>query len=231
MLIRKDSIEALLTKSKQQLEDIIREYQLSLNKQNISDILKVDIKNYCENIRSILDYLAHEIHDKYCSASTRTNYYFPILPDNRQFAARMSQWYPSLNSSNNAIYSYLETIQPYNPQCAWLGEFNKINNENKHGDLVEQTKTQSERITAKSNSGKSSVSWSPQNVQFGSGVYINGVHVNPKTQIPEPSPNQTVMKVIWVDFIFAEINRSAISLLKKTYNGVSKIYEDLENII
>ena len=231
MLTRKDSIEALLSKSKQQFEDIIREYQLSLNKQNISDILKVDIKNYCENIRSILDYLAHEIHDKYCSTSTRAKYYFPILPDNEQFAARMSRWYPSLISSNNSIYSYLESIQPYNPNCAWLGEFNKVNNDNKHADLVEQTKTQSERITAKSNSSKSSVTWSPQNVKFGSGVYINGVPVNPKTQMPEPSPNQTVTKEIWVDFIFEGINISAISLLKKTINGVVKIYEDLENII
>ncbi len=231
MIARKSQIDALLLRAQNQLADIAEEYKSSLTNQNISNILKVDIKNFCENLRSVLDYLSHEIHELYCSSSSNSRFYFPILPDNYQFTSRMNQWFPSLSTKNIAIYSFLESIQPYQPNYKWLGDFNKVNNENKHGSLVQQTRKETIKITAKSNLGGGSVTWAPKNVKFGLGVYINGVPVNPATQMPIPSPTQTVTKTIWVDFIFDGINQSALKLLIDSFTGISNIYKKLEAMI
>jgi len=231
MLLRKSQIDALLLKSKSQLADISEEYKNSLTNQNISNLLKVDIKNFCENLRSVLDYLAHEIHEQYCSSSSNSRFYFPILSDNSQFISRMNQWFPSLSTKNIAIYSFLESIQPYQPNYKWLGYFNKVNSENKHGSLVQQTRKETTTITAKSKLRGSSVTWKPENVRFGSGVSLNGVPVEPTTQMPVPSPIQTISKTIWVDFIFDGINQSSLKLLNDSFVGISHIYKKLEEII
>ena len=231
MLIRKSQIEALFLRAKKQLADITEEYKNSLANQNISDLLKVDIKNFCENLRSVLDYLSHEIHELYCFSSSNSRFYFPILPDNSQFTSCMNQWFPSLSTNNVAIYSFLESIQPYQPNYKWLGDFNKVNNENKHGSLVQQTREETIKITAKSTLSGGSVTWIPKSVKFGSGVYINGVLVNPVTQMPIPSQTQTLTKTIWVDFIFDGINQSALNLLNDSFAGISNIYKKLEAMI
>lgn len=231
MITRKSQIDALLLRAQNQLTDIAEEYKNSLANQNISNLLKVNIKNYCENLRSVLDYLSHEIHELYYSSSSNSRFYFPILSDNSQFTSRMNQWFPSLSTKNIAIYNFLESIQPYQANYKWLGDFNKVNNENKHGSLVQQTRKETIKITAKSTFGGGSVTWIPKSVKFGRGVYINGVPVNPVTQMPIPSPTQTVTKNIWVDFVFDGINQSALKLLNDSFTGISDIYKKLEATI
>ena len=231
MIVRKSQIDALLLKSKNQLDDISEEYKNSLTNQNISNLLKVDIKNFCENLRSVLDYLAHEIHEQYCSSSSNSRFYFPILSNNSQFTSRMNHWFPSLSTKSITLYSFLESIQPYQPNYTWLGYFNKVNTENKHGSLVQQTRKETTTITVKSNLVGSSVTWNPENVKFGSGVSLIGIPVDPTTQMPIPSPTQTVTKTIWVDFIFDGINQSALKLLNDSFVGISHICKKLEAII
>ena len=125
------------------------------------------------------------------------------------------------------IYNYFESIQPFNSGNEWLGHFNKVNNENKHGTLVEQTRHEEvKKITAKSPVG-GEVSWDPSSVTYGSGVFIHGVQVDPATHLPEPSTHQTIEKTIWVDFRFLGINVSALSLIKNTLSGVEKISMEL----
>jgi hypothetical protein len=194
-------------------------------------LLRVDIKNYLENLRSVLDYLAHEIHEKHCSLSKNKKYYFPILPDVERFNVNMGKWFPSLEVDNSKIYSYLESIQPYNLAYRWIGQFNTVNNENKHNSLVEQTKRQDVEITAKSVDWGTSVSWHPKYVTFGQGVSINGVPISPATQMPIQSPKHIVTKTIWVDFIFDDIDISALRLLNESINGITDIYKKIELLL
>jgi hypothetical protein len=229
---RDAEINALFTKASKQLTEIRAEYKKSLDAQNVTDLLKVEIKNFFENLRSVLDYSAHSIREKYCpSANPRTRFYFPILPNINSFTSQMNNWYPNLSSSCPDIYNYLESIQPYNSGSEWLGHFNKVNNENKHGNLVEQTRHEEvKRITAKSHVG-GEVSWDPSSVKFGSGVFIHGVQVDPATQMPEPSTHQTIEKTIWVDFKFSGINVSVLSLIENTLSGVEKISKEVKKHI
>jgi hypothetical protein len=122
------------------------------------------------------------------------------------------------------LWNYLESVQPYKAAYAWLDKLNRVNNENKHENLIEQTRTEIQRVNVSFGSG--SVSWNPGAVKFGPGVFIGGVPVNPNTQMPVPHPSQKIDRIIWVDFKFDGINESALALLKESLKGVSKISTD-----
>lgn len=220
--MRKDDINALLKRSAGDFEVLSGKYQQCLHEKTISSDLKIDIKNLAGNIRSVLDYIASNIRDSYCpSAKLNVRFYFPILPDVASFNGQCTKWYPGLQNSCPDLWKYLESIQPYHKDYEWLEHFNRLNNENKHESLVEQTRIETKRINVKFGSGV--VSWNPDAVKFGSGVSIGGVPVNPATQMPVPHPSQTVEVVTWVDFQFDGISVSALVLLKNSLEGVSEI--------
>lgn len=224
---RKASIEALLKRCDTDLSTIEQAYKDSLHDQQVRANLQVDIKNFCENLRSVLDYLANDIRETHCPGADPTaRFYFPIFDKKSVFDGQAKKWYPGLDTTIPALWSYLDSIQPYQQGCAWLGTFNRINNENKHGSLVAQTRTQTEQIRVSMPGG--SVTWTPQNVRFGAGVYIGGVPVNPATQMPVPHPSQTVERIIWVDFQFQGENVSALGLLQQALTGVRKISGDIQ---
>jgi hypothetical protein len=221
-MTRQLDIAALLTKAEQQLVDIMKEYDASLHAKTIHAALKVEIKNYCENLRSVLDYLAHGIREKYCpSENPKDIFYFPITPDVKQFTGQVARSYPGLQNANVAVWNALEKCQPYQPNCVWLGHLSKVNNENKHGALVAQERHETEQVKADFSSG--SVSWNPAQVRFGSGVRIGGVPVDPSTQLPVANDRLKVTKTTWVDFHFQGIGVSAIALLRDALPGVKAI--------
>ncbi len=228
---RMDDVAALLKRCKSDFASVKSEYENSLHAKCISADLKISIKNLSENLRSVLDYLAHDIRETFCpNASAKQRFYFPIAQDPSRFEGQMEKFYPGLKEGSPDLYGYLESIQPYHKKYAWLGQFNRLNNENKHDSLVEQTRTERERVTVKSDSG-ARVSWSPQNVKFGRGVSIGGVPVNPATQMPVPHPCQTVERTIWVDFRFQGIEISALGLLTAVVKGVSDIVEHVKDLL
>ena len=193
---RKADVEALLGRADKSLPRIISMYKDSLNKKGIDSDLSIDIKEYFSHLKSVLDYLAHDIVDKYChNADPKDRLYFPIRDNHRAFEDIMKKSYPDLQTNSKKVYDYLESIQSYQKnENEWLKHFNKLNNENKHDRLVPQTRTETERVNVKTESG-AEVDWKPKNVKYGLGVSIGGVPVNPQTQLPNPSTTQTV--TIW----------------------------------
>jgi hypothetical protein len=225
-------VQALLAEAAKQLGEVENKYQLSLTEKHVSLDLKVKIKNLCENLRSVLDYLACDIRETKCSQPQENErFYFPILQSKEQFESRMKEWFPSLDSAALDLWSYLESIQPYHGSgTEWLGEFNRVNNENKHSALVEQTKTENERVIATTSNG-SSMEWSPQNVRYGNGVSIFNVPVDPYTQLPVPHPSLEVKRIVWVDFYFEGIDKSVMVLLKQATSGISQIAGKISELL
>lgn len=222
MANRKADVNALIARSERDIVDVRSAYEKALHDHVISAELRIDIKNLCGNLRSVLDYLAKDIREKHCpNASPNARFYFPILSGANQFQGQMSNWFPGLQANCIDIWNYLESVQPYHPAFEWLGNFNHINNENKHESLVEQTRIENQRVNVSFGGG--SVSWDPSAVSFGPGVFIGGVPVNPNTQMPVPDPSQEVQRIIWVDFRFDGIDESAITLLEKSLEGVKRI--------
>ncbi len=229
--MRTKSVNALLQRADTQFASIRGIYDKSLHEKHVDDALKVDIKNLCENLRSALDYVAHDIREIHCpSAGASDRFYFPILPDPTKFTQMTGQWFPGLLTAAPKVFQFLESVQPYQNGYSWLGLFNRLNNENKHGDLVEQSRTETHHIKVAMQSG-GSVSWNPGSVKFGGGVFIGGVPVNPATQMPIPHPSQTVERVIWVDFRFSGIDASALGLLAEATKGVKAITEGIYAVI
>lgn len=228
---RKIDIEALLKRATTTLQKIRSEYDSSLHSKTVSADLRIDIKDYFSNLRSILDYIAHDIVDNYCpNANPKNNLYFPIRADQHAFVAEMSRSYTDLITNNRKVYDILENLQPFKKdENKWLTFFNKLNNENKHEKLVAQIRTETKNVTV-TGSGGGSVSWGP-GVIFGSGVSVMGVPIDPRTQLPIPNNIVKTEIVTWVDFHFEDINVSAIWLTTESLKQISQIYSDLKNEI
>jgi len=229
-MARTDNIAALLAKAEDQLRRIEAEYAKSLDAKAVDPQLQIDIKNACENMRSALDYIAHDIRERYCpTASAKARFYFPILTDAKTFEVKLNEWFPGLRKAAPGVAAVLEGVQPFQSAHEWLGQFNEVNNDNKHGDLVEQVRTERPE-TKVTSAGGGQVSWGP-GVKFGSGVSIMGVPVDPRTQLPVPHPSIKVERITWVDFQFAGIGTSALGLLKKALAGVREIESKIRPLL
>lgn len=219
---RSKSIDALLSKSDNDLVILKKDYDAALQAKNISEEIKIDIKNIFENLRSALDYLAHDISEQLATSHPKI-LYFPIRQSVAEFSATMTKDYPGVEGNNAEIYSILEQAQPYNNP--WLGKFNKLNNNNKHQKLVEQTRMESKRVSVTSPGG-GGVSWGP-GVTFGGGVSVMGVPIDPRTQLPV-SNNQVKTEItIWVDFKFEENGESVLPFIQQSIVEVRNIHEQI----
>jgi hypothetical protein len=220
---RATSIEALLRKSQTLFADLKLAYKASLHEKHVREDLKVDIKNLFENLRSCLDYLAHDIFETHCpSVKTPDRLYFPIRSTAVEFNQVISRDFPGLQAINADIYGILESVQPY--RDPWLGQFNRLNNDNKHQDLVEQTRTESQQVTVSRGGG--AVSWGP-GVTFGGGVSVMGVPIDPRTQMPVPNNVMQTQVITWVDFHFKENGMSVLPFVDTSLKNVEKICHDL----
>jgi hypothetical protein len=226
---RKSDIESLLERLHKSLQKITSEYKNSLTIKTVSAELRIDIKDYFSNLRSILDYLAHEIVDNYCpNANPKNNLYFPIRSDLNAFEVEMSKSYPDLITNNKKVYDILKNHQPFeNEENKWLIFFNKLNNQNKHEKLVAQTRNETKNVTVTGKDG-GSVSWG-SGVKFGNGVRVMGIPIDPNTQLPIPNNIVKIEIVTWVDFQFEGINVSALWLTKESLIQITKIYNDLKS--
>ena len=81
---RRKNIDALLSKSEKDLSTLKTDYDAALRVKNISEEIKIDIKNIFENLRSAHDYLAHDISDQ-MATSQPTKLYFPIRQSSAEF--------------------------------------------------------------------------------------------------------------------------------------------------
>ncbi len=224
---RAASIEALLKKARTDFAELRSTYEASLSEKHVREELKVSIKNIFENLRSCLDYLAHDIFETHCSAHTKPKrLYFPIRQTAQEFASAINNDYPDLSSNSQPVVDVLDGVQPY--RDPWLGDFNKLNNHNKHQDLVEQTRTESRRVTV--SRGQGSVSWGP-GVTFGGGVSVMGVPIAPNTQMPVPNTVANTEVVVWVDFRFQEIDQPVLYVIERSIKNVEKIYRDLNALL
>lgn len=225
---RSKSIEALIIKSRKDFEELKYEYQRSLDKKTILEELKIDIKNIFENLRSCLDYLAHDINEGCINIKPKPKLYFPVRQTKKEFDNTIATDFPDLQKIKPEIYNILESIQPYCDN--WLGNFNRLNNNNKHQDLQEQTRTESRFVNVTSKKLGGSVSWGP-GVTFGNGVSVMGVPIDPRTQMPIPNKQVNTLVTIWINFLFTENNESVLPFIEKSINKIDDICKEVKKYI
>jgi hypothetical protein len=220
---REKSIRALIAKAQKDFQTLRQDYDQSLHQQAISEELKIDIKNIFENLRSCLDYIAHDIFESCNIGKTAGKLYFPIRQSKKEFDQAVSKDFPNLQTINTDVYNILEGVQPYHDD--WLSKFNQLNNNNKHQDLAEQTKLESRHVRVTSPQG-GGVSWGP-GVRFNGSVSVMGVPIDPKTQLPIPNNQVKTEITIWVDFKFKENGESVVLFIRQSIENIEKIFMKL----
>jgi len=253
---RTEQIQSLLAVSKQQLSRIEESYNSSLHKKSIDPELQILIKNYLENLRSALDYLAREILENILLEEKNKKVYFPITKKNQSFndfKSLIGKYLPRLDSIRKDIFDALEKIQPYHDDYEWLADFAILVNNYKHQDLTPQEKIEIERVSIKDKCG-GEVQYSPGIFNPNGGITIRpgqsliisaggnvtvapgqssvmGKRIDPMTQLPENPGELEVKRIIWVDFTFEKINKSALRFLRQAYSGIKQIIVDISNLM
>lgn len=185
-----------------QWPQIMAGYEEGLSKREVSPRTGVIIKNFCENLRSALDWLAEEIRET-CGISGPRRIYFPVFSSRAEFDNKMKEWFPGLDTKYPEVWQYLLDMQPFSPNGEkWLREFNEINNENKHFDLVVQTSN--EAPVGSSAAG-----------DLGPIVLLEGSKEDGT----------------WVEFRFSEIGKNALALLHSAVVGVRYHTEEILDLL
>jgi len=234
---RKDSIDALLLRSKKILEEIESFYDKNKKEKIISDDLKTNVMFCILCLHSVLHYLSREIIEM--SDIKRTdkelrNLSFPIRSNTMDFRGFMSANYTRLDSISPELYKYLESIQPYqNTLNQWLSEFNKLANEHKHNDLVPQIKESIPVIDF----GGPIVSGGF--VSISKGAFVNGKIVKksfviepnkkPPVEAKEYFENLTVYD--WEEIIFETNSKPVLQSLIIVHSNIDKIYQKIKTLL
>lgn len=234
-----EQIDAMLEVASEQLEKIRAEYDQSLRAKSVSPKLSVYIKNYLENLRSPLDYIASEICVNILSLSTSHRTYFPIACENdTTFTKHMNKYLPNLDTTNATLFSAIQELQSYKSNgCTALPKLSKLVNENKHRQLSTQTKTVSRGLEIKFPGG-ASISMGPgASISGGGMISSGGGWFSPAGgTISGDSPanmGQNIQQTVtqWVSFSFTETGNEVLSLLEACQSDVEKVVEKVTPLL
>lgn len=227
------SIDALLGSCESQLRDIEGQYQRSLRAKAIDPRLQVSIKNFLENLRSALDYLAVGIWERHESnlMHKRPLVYFPICSTPDKFTEHMKKTFPHVVSRAPSLYRKLELVQPYcRPENGWLLDFVTLCNENKHQRLTPQV---ADTITLLRGPGGANIARMEGSgrIIFEEGNVVQGIPIEPGVLDKNSTPQDldTSLSVRrWTEFKFQLVNsQSALEFLEECLVGIRHMVSDL----
>ncbi len=235
--MRKDPVIALIEHAKNALDRIREQYGKALNAKAIPTSLVIDIKNYMENLRSALDYIAHDIYEAkihpYRISTGKQEVkriYFPYGRNENDFKSSLGSSLPELKTISPDLYDIIEEIQSHKTGDNWLCDFCSILNEEKHNTLTPQTKEEKRGLNIEF-SGGAGIKMGPGAVIAGSGFIgtgTGGIHLHGDV-ISGDSPakrttgdvKQTV--IVWVSFKFGNTNVEVLPLLEKVLGNVKVV--------
>ena len=123
------------------LESIKSDYKKLSDKINTenTDNLNINLKHILEDIRSILDYIAVALFNKYCYKNKpNKKIYFPYCTEDKKennYSEMIKKNFPGLYENHKNIYYILSNCQHYNDSTKWLIKLSVLTNEVKHNNL------------------------------------------------------------------------------------------------
>lgn len=240
---KEDAIE-LINESKDTLEEIKSAYNDSLHDKEVKPKLLIKIKNFMENIRSALDFTAHDLFDKYGTNGGNTgNIYFPYAWEGLDLNGfrtrnRIERCIPGLSSNRGDIATKIESYQYFSNQDNWwLPKFMELNNENKHQRLTPQTRKETKQLNIKSSGGGASISLGGgASISLGRGASIQiGDTVIPGGQSFDANNPPVTFGgkkeiITWVSFEFSHNNQPVTPLLETSLKGADKFINELTSM-
>lgn len=238
-----EDAKELITESKETFKEIKEAYEESLHDRTVKPKLLIKIKNFMENLRSALEFTAHDLFDKYGSSTASDPYiYFPYAWSGLSLADFQTKniierFIPGLNASRPDIAGKLEDYQWFaNTNNEWLPKFMDLNNENKHQRLTPQTRKETKELRIQTGnvgmrlSGGASIKISGNaTIRMGNSIIRGNQRISPNN--PARIEGDAKQEVItWVSFHFTDNNEPVIPLLEAALNGVEKIINELDGI-
>ncbi len=228
---RFEDIDILLSEAEKQLQEISQLYQASLKSENINPRIGVLIKNFFENVRSPLDYLAKEICETLLSFSGETG--FPIFSETKgRFENFIKRKLPDLKARHSALYKELEKAQKYNRNgLRFLPLLAGLVNENKHDQLTHQKKIEQKTLEISFPGGASIQMGHSGSISGGGTISSGGAWFSPAGGVISPDRPVTVGQGIqqqiskWVSFQFQTINREVMEVLRGSLTEVKLVID------
>lgn len=233
---RVKNIKELLKFSNEQLLEIEKDYNLSLTEKEISPKLQILIKCYSESLNSCLDYCARDIYEIILQKQKKDkkNVCFPIRTDVFHFNNAIKGYLPDLENKNQSLFDFIKKIQPYNSGYEWLSDFKTLVNDYKHLDLIPQVEKRKKMLKICNNNGGKLIingifKACPGAIINNKLIEKKALILDPNKEIPQKAHDyfQNISVEVWKDFIFENINKPALPLLKQSYVGIEKIINDI----
>ena len=234
---RKSDVDVILIAATKQYKMVRQDFEKALRDKSLD--LRVPVKNLMENLRSALDYMAHDIYESCCKSpraasgqSDPKNIYFPYGQTEADFKARAESSLPGLASNAPNVYKMLLSIQPFFCGDSWLYDLCVILNEKKHDRLKAQERSESETYTVESQHGSVTIPVNNPNIKVTSlpgAVKIFGVPAEFREDGIHTAPSDKLKhtRTKWVAFTFIDTNVNVINLLDKATAGINNIAEEL----
>ena len=231
--MRKDEVKALLEHAEKDLNKIETKYNDALRSKDISNELKIDIKNFLENLRSVLDYMANDIYECKIHPHRTTsgqpdikNVYFPYGKTLGDFNSGIGRGLPELGDIDNDLYLLVESIQPHITNDSWLYDFCDITNQKKHDSLTPQERIENNTTSLGGN------------IRIGAGArvvmhncLVNGIPVSSNDVNNEPLENfdsrLNVQRTTWISFNFSDTNIAVLPFLKKIHSNINSFSDKI----
>jgi hypothetical protein len=118
-----------------QLAEVTTLHNEALITGEVTGRMQALIKNVVENQRSVLDYTAQAIADKY-GCGTKPYWFGASKPT--EFRRAIQKQLPGILNGHQKIADALERHQPYQPSHGWLPHLFSLTVENKHHRLTPQ---------------------------------------------------------------------------------------------
>jgi hypothetical protein len=186
-------IDALLKDIDTDLAEMESIYQRDLTaKQESPDLVRV-VRRIIADERSVLDFVAHAVAERYGSPKDRA--YFPICIGPGDFPKLLDSNISALTTNHPKIAAAFERHQPYHEGKGALQYLPALSRVNKHQRFSAQTRQETRWLQS------GGVGWNPDNVKFGGHVAVSGNPINPQTQRP---PAGTYTETIFVDWKFVD---------------------------
>lgn len=238
---RRMDTTAIVAAATKQYEIIRKDYDRALRDHSLD--LRIPVKNLMENLRSALDYMAHDIYES-CCKPVRTaagkpdprNIYFPYGRTDNDFKAGLGSSLPDLQSQNLTVHQLVEAIQPFRCNDPWLYDLCSILNENKHDKLTAQVRSETETYSVKGEYGSVSIPANNPTIRVTSmpgAVQIFGVPAQFTREgiKTAPSDRLTHVREKWVAFTFEGSNVNVIGMLDKAVAGTAEFATRLYRLI
>ena len=234
MLKRKSDVEELLDEASLLLQQIDEVYSEAMKNEDIIQVAKPKVKSCLEHLQSTLDYIATDLSETTGSSRAPRNVYFPYGKDRKIFLKSLDKNLPDLSSSYKSV---IESYQPHISGSKWLLHLCKTTNFNKHTELQQQNRTNSDSsVTTVGNLVRME---GGGRLEIGN-IYVNGEHKNPKGPLVV-TPDKKVKDIVeetgldipierkyeWVKFVLKGTSLDVRELLITAHEKIEKMASEI----